>query len=293
MSSPLSASRPAPAAGAPAPEHPRLHRVLIVDDEESILRSVQRLLRNQPYEVVTAGGAKEAIAIFERETVHLVMADHRMPGRTGVELLREIRDRWPKTIRIILSGYTEVKAIIGAVNDGEVYKYFTKPWNDEEIKLNLRRALEQYDLQAENRRLTEEIVAQNEQLRQLNALLDQRAADATAGFTSFQRMLDGVEVMVLTIDAHGLIVAANAPAMRLTTTERPELIGTQAHRVLPAQLHPAIDGSHEADADHTPPAGRLTIDGKRYQWRRRAIRDGEAFRGWVVAVWEEVTEEGD
>lgn len=293
MSSPLSASRPAPAAGAPAPEHPRLHRVLIVDDEESILRSVQRLLRNQPYEVVTAGGAKEAIAIFERETVHLVMADHRMPGRTGVELLREIRDRWPETIRIILSGYTEVKAIIGAVNDGEVYKYFTKPWNDEEIKINLRRALEQYDLQAENRRLTEEIVAQNERLRQLNALLDQRAADATAGFTSFQRMLDGVEVMVLTIDAHGLIVAANAPAMRLTTTERPELIGTQAHRVLPAQLHPAIDGSDEAGDEHTPAAGRLTIDGKRYQWRRRAIRDGETFRGWVVAVWEEVTEEGD
>lgn len=293
MSSPLSASRPAPAAGAPAPEHPRLHRVLIVDDEESILRSVQRLLRNQPYEVVTAGGAKEAIAIFERETVHLVMADHRMPGRTGVELLREIRDRWPETIRIILSGYTEVKAIIGAVNDGEVYKYFTKPWNDEEIKINLRRALEQYDLQAENRRLTEEIVGQNEQLRQLNALLDQRAADATAGFTSFQRMLDGVEVMVLTIDAHGLIVAANAPAMRLTTTERPELIGTQAHRVLPAQLHPAIDGSHEADAEHMPAAGRLAIDGKRYQWRRRAIRDGETFRGWVLAVWEEVAEEGD
>ncbi len=290
MSSPRSASPPTPTAEAPAPEHPRLHRVLIVDDEESILRSVQRLLRNQPYEVVTAGGAKEAIAIFEREPIHLVMADHRMPGGTGVELLREIRDRWPETIRIILSGYTEVKAIIGAVNDGEVYKYFTKPWNDEEIKLNLRRALEQYDLQAENRRLTEEIVVQNERLRQLNALLDQRAADATAGFTSFQRMLDGVEVMVLTIDARGLIVAANAPAMRLTTTERPELIGTQAHRVLPAQLHPAVEGSHEAGAEQALAAGRLTIDGVRYQWRRRAIRDGVTFRGWVVAVWEEVTE---
>ena len=98
-------------------------------------------------------------------------------------------------------------------------------------------------------------------------------------------------MIVLTIDAHGLIVAANAPAMRLTTTERPELIGTQAHRVLPAQLHLAVDGSDEAGAEHTPAAGRLTIDGKRYEWRRRAIRDGETFRGWVVAVWEEVKEE--
>ncbi len=288
MSSPPSAGLSTAAAGSPPSRAPRKkrYRVLLVDDEESILRALRRLLRGQPYEVVTTGGAEEALRLLEKEPAHLVMSDHRMPGQTGVEFLREVRRRWPDTIRIILSGYTEVKAIIDAINDGEVYKYLTKPWNEEEIKLHLVRALEQYELQAENERLTREIVAQNDKLRELNALLDQRASDATHGFASYQNVLEAAGVTMLTLDDHGMIVWANAQAMELSPPDGPGLIGTPAHAALPDAFHEAIDGGR-AQGDGLF-CGRLTFDGHAYQWRRRPVSASGAPRGSVVAIWREV-----
>ncbi len=288
MSSPPSAGLSMAVGGSPAAPAPRKkrHRVLLVDDEESILRALRRLLRGQPYEVVTAGGAEEALRILEKEPAHLVMSDHRMPGTTGVEFLREVRRRWPDTIRIILSGYTEVKAIIDAINDGEVYKYLTKPWNEEEIKLHLVRALEQYELQAENERLTREIVAQNDKLRELNALLDQRASDATHGFASYQNVLEAAGVTMLTLDDHGMIVWANAQAMELSPPGGPGLIGTLGHAALPAAFHDVIDGGR-AQGDGLF-SGRLMFEDRPYQWRRRPVSEQGDPRGSVLAIWEDV-----
>ncbi len=288
MSSPPSAGLSTVAAGSPPSPAPRKkrYRVLLVDDEESILRALRRLLRGQPYEVVTAGGAEEALRLLEREPAHLVMSDHRMPGQTGVEFLREVRRRWPDTIRIILSGYTEVKAIIDAINDGEVYKYLTKPWNEEEIKLHLVRALEQYELQAENERLTREIVAQNDKLRELNALLDQRASDATHGFASYQNVLEAAGVTMLTLDDHGMIVWANAPATELALPDSPGLIVTLGHTALPDAFHDVIDGGQEQlDGSFS---GRLMFEERPYQWRRRPVSEQGDPRGSVLAIWEDV-----
>ena len=288
MSSPPSAGLATAAAGSPPSAAPRKkrYRVLLVDDEESILRALGRLLRGQPYEVVTAGGAEEALRLLEREPAHLVMSDHRMPGQTGVEFLREVRRRWPDTIRIILSGYTEVKAIIDAINDGEVYKYLTKPWNEEEIKLHLVRALEQYELQAENARLTREIVARNDKLRELNALLDQRASDATHGFASYQNVLEAAGVTMLTLDDHGMIVWANAPATELASPDSPGLIGTLGHTALPDAFHDVIDGGQEQlDGSFS---GRLMFEARPYQWRRRPVSEQGDPRGSVLAIWEDV-----
>lgn len=288
MSSPPSAGLSTVAAGSPPSRAGRKkrYRVLLVDDEESILRALRRLLRGQPYEVVTAGGAEEALRLLEREPAHLVMSDHRMPGQTGVEFLREVRRRWPDTIRIILSGYTEVKAIIDAINDGEVYKYLTKPWNEEEIKLHLVRALEQYELQAENERLTREVVAQNDKLRELNALLDQRASDATHGFASYQNVLEAAGVTMLTLDDHGMIVWANAPATELASPDSPGLIGTLGHTALPEAFHDVIDaGQEQLDGSFS---GRLMFEGRPYQWRRRPVSEHGDARGSVLSIWEDV-----
>ena len=129
------------------------HRVLLVDDEEAILRALNRLLRREPYEVAATASPRHAVRMLEEQPASLVVCEQRMVEMTGSDLLQAVRERWPETIRIILSGYPDASAIRGAVSSGAVYKHLTKPWDDEEIKLDIRRALEQYDLAAEDRRL--------------------------------------------------------------------------------------------------------------------------------------------
>ena len=100
-----------------------------------------------------ADGGEDALRMMEAQPFQLVISDQCMPAMTGLELLTEVRRRWPDTIRIILSGYTEVNTILAAINETAIFKFITKPWNDEEIKLNIVQALEQYELEAKYRRM--------------------------------------------------------------------------------------------------------------------------------------------
>ncbi len=105
----------------------------------------------------------KALEIMAVETVNLVVSDHRMPGVTGSELLKIIKEKWPATIRIMLTGHADVNSIMGAVQDGAVYKFITKPWNDEDLRLTVSLALQQYVLMQENRKLKE--IARTQQLK--------------------------------------------------------------------------------------------------------------------------------
>jgi PAS domain-containing protein len=206
-----------------------------------------------------------------------------MPGTTGIDLLREVQQRWPDTIRIVLSGYSEVKAIIAAINQGAIYKFITKPWNDEELKLNVRRAIEQYDLEAENRRMAEEIAAQNERLVELNRYLDERAEDATAGLTITQDLLDAIEAGMVIVDETGLVVSANRKALEILRSRRDELIGIPARETLPEELREAASIDTESSG-----SGRIHLAGHWLQWRACPAVRGESRRGRIVTLWEEI-----
>jgi len=271
---------------AAAPADPPAHRVLLVDDEENILASLRRLLRREPYELVTAGTASEALNLLEEQPAEVVISDQRMPGMTGIDLLREVRRRWPDTLRIILSGYSEVNTIIAAVNEGEIYKFLTKPWNDEELKLHIRRAIEQYDLAAENRRMAQEILAQNEKLRELNALLDQRAADASTGLSCTQNVLDAIDAKVLIVDDDGLVVGVYGRAAGLLRNQEGGITGMPVEAVLPPQLCEALRNVDPAEPRKA--SGVLEINGQRAQWRVSPVVGDGLQRGRVVTIWQEV-----
>lgn len=273
------------AASAQSPA-PSKRRVLLVDDEEKIIAALRRLLRREGYELVTATSGAEALTILEADPVSLVISDYRMPGMTGVELFHKIRERWPSTLRIILSGYSQVSTIIAAINEGEIYKFISKPWNDEEIKLHVRRALEQYELEEENQRLSRQITAQNERLRELNTMLEQRATDASTGLTTTQGLLENIGVGVLTVDEAGLIVGANERANEIISSGRSELIGMPAEVALPKVLYqlactPGI-------TDDGAVSGRIQLDGKKLQCRVNPLGTDGNSRGSVIALWEEV-----
>lgn len=115
--------------------------LLFVDDEERIIKLLGIMFRSE-YEVHTALSAKEALAIMETHDVDVIASDQRMPGKTGIELLSEVRQRWPRSVRILLTGYSDLVAIIGAVNEGEVFRFLNKPWNQAELRAVIAEAAE-------------------------------------------------------------------------------------------------------------------------------------------------------
>ncbi len=144
--------------------------LLFVDDEPGVLKALRRIFLDENYRILLADGAEEALEVLGRESVHLIISDHRMPGKTGAQLLKEIKEHWPETIRIMLTGYADVQSIMGAVNEGSVYKFITKPWNDEDLRLTVSLALQQYVLLQENRKLRDLTKKQKAKLGNLSSL---------------------------------------------------------------------------------------------------------------------------
>lgn len=155
--------------------------LLCVDDEPNILNALRRLFqRNGYYQILTATGGREGLAILEREPVDLVISDMRMPGMSGAQFLEEVRGRWPDTVRILLTGYSDIESTVAAINTGQITRYVAKPWNDDETLLIVREALEHKRLLDDKRRLEALTKAQNEQLIVLNATLEHKVEERTA-----------------------------------------------------------------------------------------------------------------
>lgn len=120
------------------------YKILMVDDESANLRALERLFRDD-YDVLTAGSGADALEVLRLHDVAVLIVDQRMPGMSGIELLKNTLQLRPRMVRIILTGYTDVDALVKAINCGQVYKYVTKPFNNEELRLTVARALEHYE----------------------------------------------------------------------------------------------------------------------------------------------------
>ena len=132
--------------------------ILFVDDEEKVLKSLQRGLLDEPYHCLFANSGKDALDILENNEVHVICTDMRMPEMNGLELLRIVKEKYPQIVRLVLSGYTQVGMLLTAINQGEIFKFITKPWKlEEEFKTVLEQAVEYYNLHAERDKLAAEV----------------------------------------------------------------------------------------------------------------------------------------
>jgi signal transduction histidine kinase len=154
--------------------------LLVVDDEPDLVQSVKDLLRFD-YRVLGTTRASEGLEIMQREPVQIVMSDQRMPEMTGVELLRRVKEMHPATIRLLFTAYSDLTAVIDAINQGSVYRYISKPFEFEDLKAVLRQAYEYYQLQEERRQLTQQLQETNLQLVAANLEL-LRANDLKKAF---------------------------------------------------------------------------------------------------------------
>jgi FixJ family two-component response regulator len=249
-------------------------KVLVVDDEEAILETMFFTFMDE-YEVITTTSARKALKLLdEHAPVAVIITDQRMPEINGVELLAQVVESHPNTIRIMLTGFADAEATIQAINDGHIYAYINKPWEPEELKQVVRRAVEHHELTRENLRLVAELISAN---HFLGAVMDRLDTGAVA------------------TDADGIVRASNQPArayLKLDDDPRgvalAEILGCerlQAVEAAVSRLAHEQDGSFE-DVE-------LEAGGKRYRLRVSAQRltDGDGVHLGSVILFKEVSHE--
>jgi two-component system NtrC family sensor kinase len=165
-------------------------KILFVDDEENVLNAVKRVFLDTDYTILTALSGEDALKILEENDVLVIVSDYRMPEMNGVELLKAIRKHREDVIRIILSGYADLNALIAAVNEGHIYKFIPKPWNDDELRITISNALDRYFLHKKNLELTSELEEKNRQLVMLNTKLKEFMEQQSAHLASKSKELD-------------------------------------------------------------------------------------------------------
>ncbi|MEI7672809.1 MAG: response regulator, partial [Deltaproteobacteria bacterium] len=139
--------------------------ILLVDDEPYVLSALTRALRNTPYQVFTAASGSQALEIMGTTTIKVIVSDEQMKGMQGTELLAEVQRRFPHTLRIMLTGYGTLEAAMQAVNEGGIYRFLAKPWDDAILLIALSAATEKYNMAANSRRLQESLLQSEERYR--------------------------------------------------------------------------------------------------------------------------------
>lgn len=228
------------------------YTMLFVDDEINVLQSLKRVFRKEPYQILTASSGKEGLEILEKTHVDLVISDQRMPEMNGVEFMAQIKERLPNIMRIILTGYTNVNSITAAINEGNVYKFILKPWEDDQLKEAVREALEVYRLRMKNIELTEKIKKQNEDLLWLNENLETEVRKRikeielqTHALKLSHEILEHLSVVVIGLDADKLIVFINKLARDMFGKEGRSLLGSQVKDFFDREIIELIDKTAE------------------------------------------------
>lgn len=198
----------------------RPRTLLLVDDEESILSALKRIFRRDGYQILTANSGARGLELLAQQPVDVIVSDQRMPGMTGIEFLREAKQLYPHTVRMTLSGYTDLQSIIEAVNEGAVYKFLTKPWDDDLLRSHVAHAFEQSELATENTRLWGAVHQANLELATTNQRLERMVLDESERRQAMQSAagasrdaLDGLPMAVFGVGADGMLAYVNRQAV--------------------------------------------------------------------------------
>lgn len=228
-------------------EDTRQPTLLLVDDEDNILSALKRLLRNEGYRIVASNDPEQALALLAElaakgEQIDVVLSDQRMPTMSGTEFLRRVKDSHPDTVRLVLSGYTDLQSVTDAINEGAIYKFLTKPWEDENLKANLREAFQRKAMKDENLRLADALAVANTQLtlanNELSRLLEEKQFQnqmIEAALDTTQEIVQLIPWPIVGIDDSGMIALAN-PAAEGQFGRGDTLLGMPAEAFLPTEL---------------------------------------------------------
>jgi response regulator RpfG family c-di-GMP phosphodiesterase len=242
----------------------RQQTVLCVDDEENILSSLRRLLRREPYRLLTTTSGVEALDILSQNEVDIVISDQRMPDMSGTDFLKQVKTLYPDVTRIILTGYTDVDSITEAINEGHIYKFFLKPWNDSHLMLEIRQALEQHKLIKANAMLHATVVEQNQELQTVNENLERIVAQRTNALEIQNRalqlshaVLENLPWPILGVGSDMTIVLANTAAQKTALADRPIHLGDPIGDYFSGSIEEQLAKHLKSEG-----AGQVTVCGK-------------------------------
>jgi len=231
------------------------HAILCVDDEKNVLSSLKRLLRKEDYDVLTASSGHAGLKVLSESKIHLVMCDQRMTEMSGTEFLAQVKDAYPDVIRIMLTGYTEVDSITESINKGHIYKFFLKPWNDHNLKLEIRQALEHYELIQTNRELHKKVLKQNAALKSINENLEDLVSQRTEeleyknqALELSRTILEDLPIPIVGISIEGMIVMTNRAAQVIFNEKNPLELGRQATDYFSRSILEAVRLALESDS---------------------------------------------
>lgn len=220
----------------------RQRTILIVDDESNVISSLRRLLRPDGYRILSANSGHKGLELLAKNKVDVIISDQRMPEMTGVEFLRRVKSIYPETVRIVLSGYTDLQSITEAVNEGSIYRFMTKPWDDNLLRKNIAGALRHKELAEENHRLginlqmaNVELARSNQQLHEVIEAKQRRIVRDETTLNIAQKLLYQLPIPIVGADDDGLIVFANEQAVEILGQGK-ALLGLSAQRILPIPL---------------------------------------------------------
>ncbi len=208
-------------------------KVLFVDDEKNIVRALTRLFMDESFEVLTAVSGQEGLECLRgNDNVGLVVSDQRMPGMSGVEFLEQVREQAPEALRIVLTGYADVDAAMGAINRGGAFRYITKPWDDEQLLKDIREAVELYELKQENKRMAAVIREQKGKLAQWNKSLQTKVKEQTRDLFAKNKELNSVNKLLKSSFDNTLRAFSNLMELRDQSSSRhAEMVAKLAEKI--------------------------------------------------------------
>jgi two-component system NtrC family sensor kinase len=266
--------------------------LLIVDDDEHVRRALKRVLKRARCRLHEAGDADGALAILGAHPVHVVVSDYRMPGMSGVEFLRVVKERWPRVQRVLLTGQADTSAIEEAVNQSEIFRFIWKPWDDAHLLLTIESAIDQYWLVEENARLSDLLTQRNAELelanRELDAKLEQRSRALLRAADEWRACFDTIGDPLAILREDSVVVRANAAFAREAGVELQQLPGLrcdgQGFGSLPCAR--SLDGTGKSALPGE--RGPVEIEKRHRVW---LVRGFPFSGGGSVVVWKDVTEE--
>ncbi|GMR07207.1 MAG: hypothetical protein BMS9Abin26_0209 [Gammaproteobacteria bacterium] len=168
-----------------------MYKIMIVDDEENILKALRRVLaREKGWETEYFSSISKALRRANTNNFDLFLSDYRMPEMNGVDFLSQVKELQPEAVRLILSGFTDLEALMGAINEAQIFRFICKPWEDIDLLATMKQALQHRALLVENRRLADQVRAQRKQLDRQQAALEELEAEHP-GITRVDRAPDG------------------------------------------------------------------------------------------------------
>ncbi|MGL1893079.1 MAG: response regulator [Spirochaetaceae bacterium] len=245
--------------------------ILFVDDEKEILSSIKRQFRKEKFTIDTCNSGNEALELLKAGNYKVILSDERMPEMNGLELMKQVKTLYPATIRIILSGYADSETIINAINQGEIFRFISKPWNYDEMLDCINQAIGKWESEVKKKKYIEQILEENRRLKMKLSFRD-------SSLVLDKQVIDEVNISIIAINEKGIIDNFNKYAKE--ELEKNFVIGDHITTIISKEMYKNIESGAHNNADQKD--FELKISEHNYVIFIRLLRPSDPYKFLIL-----------